>query len=828
MNLLPIENSLPRLAAEFGLSRRVILSAPPGAGKTTRVPLALLDAGWIAGKKILMLEPRRLAARRAASYMAAQLGERAGETVGYRIRGEAVAGKNTRIEVVTEGILTRLLHSSPDLPGVGLVIFDEFHERSMHADLGLAMTLDVQDHLREDLRVLVMSATLDGVSLARVMGEVPVIESEGRSHPVETRYLPFRYRGGVEGEAARIIRRALGETEGDLLVFLPGIREIRRTEMILQEGGLPGDVVACTLYGDADPESQRVALDPAPPGKRKILLSTSIAESSLTIDGVRVVVDSGLSRVPRFDPGRGMTGLETVPVSVASADQRRGRAGRLGPGICYRLWTEEQHRNLPAWSTPEILSADLAPLALDVARWGGGDGLRFIDPPPASHMAQARSVLTLLGAIDGRGALTVHGKAMSDLPIHPRLAHMILRGEELSLGALSCELGALLEERDILPGSAGGDVDIASRVRALRTGGGVGHAIRARVQAESQRLRTIAGAGVGRTDLSRLGLLVALAYPERVARRRGETPGRYQMVNGAGAVLPEGSVMGREEFIAVADVDGIGTEVRIFRAAHVAREDLTAEFGGSIVDEEQVFWDRPLEAVVARHVRRLGALTLEERASPPRGDSAREAMLEGLRLMGLSALPWGKGSESVRSRSEWLRTRALASVDWPDLSDSHLLETLPDWLGPFLDGVTRRSHLANLDMSSILRVLFTADQWNDLARLAPESITVPTGSKIRLDYAAGEIPVLSVRLQEMFGQTDTPVIAGGRVGVLIHLLSPAGRPLAVTRDLGSFWSNAYRDVRSEMRGRYPKHIWPEDPLAAKPTRKTTKAPRRKP
>ncbi len=403
---------------------------------------------------------------------------------------------------------------------------------------------------------------------------------------------------------------------------------------------------------------------------------------------------------------------------------------------------------------------------------------------------------------------------------------MILRGGELSLGALSCELGALIEERDILSGTARGDVDIASRVRALRAGGGIGHAIRARVQAEARRLRTIAGVEGGRTDLSRLGLLVALAYPERVARRRGESPGKFQMVNGAGAILPEGSVMGREEFIAVADVDGIGTEVRIFRAAHVTREDLTGEFGGTIVDEEQVFWDRPLEAVVSRHVRRLGAITLEEQASPARGDSAREAMLDGVRLMGLGALPWERGSESVRTRSEWLRTHALVSGEWPDLSDSHLLDTLPGWLGPFLGGVTRRSHLANLDMGSILRVFFTAGQWNDLAHLAPETITVPTGSKARLDYASGDIPVLSVRLQEMFGQTDTPLIAGGRVGVLIHLLSPAGRPLAVTRDLGSFWSNAYREVRSEMRGRYPKHVWPEDPLGAKPTRKTTKPPHR--
>ena len=824
MDLLPIEESLPRILAELEGSRRVILSAPPGAGKTTRVPLALLNAAWMAGKKLLMLEPRRLAARRAASYMAAQLGEKPGETVGYRIRGEAVAGRNTRIEVVTEGILTRLLQSAPDLPGTALVIFDEFHERSIHADLGLALALDVQDHLRDDLRILVMSATLDGVSLARVLGDVPVVESGGRSHPVETRYLSFPHRGSIERETVRIIRRALGETEGDILAFLPGVREIRRTGMMLDEGGLPDDVVAYTLFGDADPETQRAALAPVPPGKRKVLLSTSIAETSLTIDGVRVVVDSGLSRVPRFDPGRGMAGLETIPVSVSSADQRRGRAGRQAPGICYRLWTEEQQRGLAHFSTPEILVADIAPLALDIARWGGGDGLRFIDPPPAAHLSQARATLQLLGAIDSRGALTSHGKAMADLPIHPRLAHMILRGRDMSLGSLSCDLGALLEERDILQGPVRNDVDLASRVQALRTGAGVGRALRDRVQAESRRLQKLAGAGGGRDDLSRLGLLVAFAYPERVARRRGESPGRYRMVNGAGAVLPEGSLLGREEFLAVADVDGIGTEVRVFLAAPLEKEDLLDAFRESVVEEEQVFWNQADESVVARQVRRLGAVTVGERAVVPRGDTVREAMVEGIRLMGLGALPWGK--ESVRSRSEWLRRSGLVPADWPDLSDANLLATLSGWLGPFLDGVARKSHLGKLNMESVLRGLFTVRQWNDLARLAPETITVPTGSKIRLDYTAGDLPVLLVRLQEMFGQTDTPVIAGGRVRVLIHLLSPAGRALAVTQDLGSFWSNAYRDVRKEMRGRYPKHIWPEDPLDAKPTRRTKKSARR--
>ena len=826
MDPLPIDDSLPCLLAELGRARRVILSAPPGAGKTTRVPLALLEAPWMAGKKLLMLEPRRLAARRAASYMAAQLGESVGETVGFRIRGEAVSGRNTRIEVVTEGILTRLLHSGPDLPGVALVIFDEFHERSIHADLGLALALDVQDHLREDLRLLVMSATLDGVSLARVLGDVPVVVSAGGSHPVETRYLSYPWKGSVEREAVRVIRRALGETTGDLLVFLPGVREIRRAEMMLQEGELPGGAVAYTLFGDADPQSQSDALGPPPQGKRKILLSTSIAETSLTIDGIRVVVDSGLSRVPRFDPRRGMTGLVTVPASIASADQRRGRAGRQAPGACYRLWTEEQHRSLPAFSSPEILEADLAPLALDIARWGGGDGLRFIDPPPPSHLSQARSILKSLGALDSRGALTSHGSAMADLPVHPRLAHMILRGKDLSLGSLSCDLGALLEERDILRGAAGRDVDIASRVQALHEPAGAGHAVRARLQAESRRLRRLLGEGAaGRgEDLSRLGLLVAFAYPERVARRRGESPGRYLMVNGAGAVLPEGSVLGREEFLAVADVDGIATEVRVFLAAPLEREELVEAFRESILEQEEVFWNQEDEAVTARQVRRLGAITVEERVVVPRGETVREAMMEGIRLMGLEVLPWGK--ESVRSRSEWLRLRGLAPSDWPDLSDATLLATLRTWIGPFLGGMARRSHLQNLDMVSILRSLFAPRQWNDLARLAPETITVPTGSRVRLDYAAGEIPVLSVRLQEMFGQTDTPRIAGGRAGVLIHLLSPAGRPLAVTQDLRSFWSNAYQDVRKEMRGRYPRHIWPEDPLGAKPTKKTRRSARR--
>ena len=816
---LPIDESLPRLIAALESAHAVILSAPPGAGKTTRVPPALLAAPWTEGKRVLMLEPRRLAARRAAAYMASQIGERVGETVGYRIRGDAVVGPRTRIEVVTEGILTRLLHASPDLPHVGVVVFDEFHERSIHADLGLALALDVQDHLRDDLRLLVMSATLDGVSLRSALGEAPVIESAGRAFAVETVYLQSPYAGSVERETARVVRRALDETTGDILVFLPGIREIRLVDRILADDRLPDGVAVRMLYGEADPETQRLALEPG--AERRVILATSIAETSLTIDGVRVVVDSGLARVPRFDPRRGMTGLDTVAVSVASADQRRGRAGRQAAGVCYRLWTEDRQESLPRFGTPEILSADLSPLALDLARWGGGDGLRFIDPPPPAHLAQARALLTQLGAIGDRGKITPLGTAMSDLPVHPRLAHMIIRGRDMSRGPLACDIAALLEERDILRGPAK-DIDITSRVEALQSGKGADRDLVHRVRAESLRLQKAAGTGRGSGDLSATGLLVALAYPERIGRRREGAAGRYLMAGGTGAVIPEWSPLAKEEFIAVADVDGIGTEARVFLAAPLNAREIERGFADMIAAEEGVFWDPPAEAVVARRVRRLGAVIIDEKSIHPEGEVVRNAMLEGVRQMGLGALPWDKAAVSLRSRSEWLRLHGHVPADWPDLSDGRLLASLPDWLGPFFGNATRRTHLANLDMAAIMRAMFTHRQWTDLAALAPETLTLPTGSHIRLDYASGDTPVLSVRLQEMFGQTDSPAIAGGRVNVLIHLLSPAGRPLAVTQDLRSFWSNAYREVRKEMRGRYPKHVWPEDPLHAAPTRRTTR------
>ena len=826
MNPLPIDPILPEVREALRSSRNVILSAAPGAGKTTRVPLALLEADWLRGRKLIMLEPRRLAAQRAARYMASLLGEDVGETVGYRIRGDSRVTRSTRIEVVTEGVLTRILHHQPELPGVGVIIFDEFHERSIHADTGLAFALDVQTHLREDLKILVMSATLDGIAVARVLHNPSVLEIEGRAYAVATRYVQFASDGPVEARVAEVIRRAVQEESGDVLVFLPGQREIRRVEVLLTDGPLPEGVRVHTLYGEAGPEKQEAALAPAPKGQRKVILSTSIAETSLTIDGVRVVVDSGLARSARFDVRRGMSGLVTIPVSRAVADQRRGRAGRQGPGACYRLWTEEQHASLAPYPLPEILVTDLAPLALDLARWGApqGEGLRFIDPPPAPHLARARQLLQSLDALDEQGRLTQHGRSMAELPVHPRLAHMIIRSEECGAGALACDVAALLEDRDLLRTKGNLDIDLAARWHALHSGNGADRFVRDRVRGEARRLRE--AVGIGRSDAGeeKLGTVLALAYPERVARRRGSGTGRYQMVSGTGALLPDWSLLAREEFLAIADVDGVGTEVRVFLAASLAKKELLELFAGKLIVQDEVSWDQREEAVVARRIRRLGALPIDEQALTPSDEALQTAMAEGVGHMGLASLPWRKGSESFRQRSEWLRLHHAAPADWPDLSDEHLLRTIPEWLGPFLRRISRRAQLQQLNLEEVLRSRFSIPQARALDRLAPESFTAPTGSKIRLDYS-GPQPVLAVRLQEMFGQTETPTVAEGRAGVLIHLLSPAGRPVAVTQDLSSFWKNVYPEVRKEMRGRYPKHHWPEDPLKAEPTRRVKRSRR---
>jgi ATP-dependent helicase HrpB len=818
---LPIEAVLPELHAAFAASLNVILSAPPGAGKTTRVPLALLEGQWLAGKKILMLEPRRLAARRSADYMASLLRERVGATVGYRIRGESRVAPRTRIEVITEGVLSRFLQEDPALSETGLVIFDEFHERSIHADLGLALTLDAQTHLRPDLRILVMSATLDGLSLSRILTNASVVEGEGRSYLVETRYLPFRSDRPLETRVAESVQRALREEEGDILVFLPGQREIRKTESKILEGPLFDEPVIRLLYGDAGYEHQRQALESDPAGRRKVILSTSIAETSLTIDGVRIVIDAGLSRSATFDPRRGMSGLVTTPVSRASADQRRGRAGRQNAGICYRLWTEEEHENLPAFPTPEILSADLASLALNLALWGTpkGEGLHFLDPPPPPHLSRARDLLQQLGALNNKEQLTDHGRAMAKLPAHPRLAHMMIRGREMGCGGIACDVAALLEERDLLIGGRSSDIDLHTRWAALHEGRGADPAIRGRVSSQAQRFRDQLGVKAGtKAQAERyLGLLLAHAYPERVARQREKHSIRYQMASGTGATLPAGSLLAREQFLAVGEVDGTGTEVRIFLAAPVGQDDLVDAFSAAIAVEDEVVWDKRSQAVVARQVRRLGALILKEQPIGPRGDEIVACMLEGIIEMGLASLPWDEMSEGLRQRSEWLRKSGCAPSEWPELSDQVLLSTLHQWMGPFLEGVTRREQLARVDLTQALRLFFTRNQIRDLDRLAPSHLRVPGGSMIRIDYSADPKPVLPVRLQEMFGETDTPHIAGGKVPLVVQLLSPARRPLAVTQDLRSFWANSYPRLRKQMQARYPRHHWPQDPLEAAPT-----------
>jgi ATP-dependent helicase HrpB len=821
---LPIDKVLPDLRGAFKAHRNIVLSADPGAGKTTRVPLALLDESWLDGKRMVMLEPRRLAAQRAAAYIAQLLGERVGETIGYRIRGDSKVGKQTRIEIVTEGILTRMLQDDAALPGVGLVIFDEFHERSIHADLGLALTLDVQENLRNDLRILVMSATLDGLAVAALLGDTSVIKSEGRMFPVTTRYLDRRHDGSVEPLVAGTIVRALQEEPGNILVFLPGQREIRRVDSLLSNHELPPGVTVHMLFGDAPPEKQQVALAPTTAERRKVILSTSVAETSITIDGIRVVIDSGLARSARFDPRRGMSGLVTMPVSQASADQRRGRAGRQQSGVCFRLWTEKQHTQLPRFAQPEIMVADLSPLALELSRWGNpdGKGLRFLSQPPEAHLSQAHDLLNRLGALDEQHCLTEHGRAMSGLAVHPRLSHMLLRGRQLGLGALACDVAALLEERDLLR-DGGNDIDLYSRWHVLWEGGGGDGFARERAQAHAARLRQILGVGEEKMREEKLGILLALTYPERVAKRRDSRGERYQLSGGTGAVLPKGSLLAREQYLAVGDVDGAGSEVRMFLAASLSERDIEEVFADQLTTTDEVHWDVGQESVVARRVTRFGSIELAERSLEPSKESLRMAVLDGIRTIGLDALPWSKDATSVRARSEWLQKQGLVGADWPDLSDQHLGQSLDDWLGPFLEGVMRRSQLEKLDLGKIIRTLFTFRQLRELDRLTPTHVTVATGSRIPLDYASGGQPVLAVRLQEMFGETETPTVAGGKVKVLLHLLSPAHRPIAVTQDLPSFWKNAYIEVRKDMRGQYPKHEWPENPLQAKPTRRTKRS-----
>jgi len=827
---LPVAEALPELIAALSTRGVAVLEAPPGAGKTTLVPLALLDAAWLKEKKLLMLEPRRLATRAAARRMASLLGESAGDAVGFRTRLETRVGPKTRIEVLTEGILPRMIEDDPALDGVGGLIFDEFHERSLEADLGLALALETRRHLRPDLRLLVMSATLDGGTVASLLGDAPVIKSEGKMFPIEVRNLDRPTPERFEAAAAAAVRRALADDSGSVLVFLPGGAEIRRVARLLEDGELPGGVTIAPLYGDLPPAAQDEAIKPAPAGRRKVVLATSIAETSLTIEGIRVVIDGGLMRAPRFDPASGMTRLVTLRVSQASAKQRSGRAGRLEPGVAYRLWPAREDMQLAPFNAPEMLQADLAPLALALAQWGAADprDLAFLDPPPEAAYAEAQNLLRELGALDANGKITAHGKAMAALGLHPRLAHMVLRGKERGDGALACAIAALLMERDVLRASpAARDADFRLRVELMGERGAATHLPPGmaldrggleRARDAARQLRQRLRIGNDKFDAGETGRLLALAYPDRVAQKRPGTAGQFLLANGKGAELPAGDPLASAEFLAVADLDGAQRNARIFLAAKLTRDEIEDDFVDLIAARDAIVWDARAEAVLARRRATLGALVLEDKPLA-KADPAQvaAAMAEGIRALGIGALPWNKEAENLRARVAFLRR--LDGEAWPDWSDGALITSLDDWLAPYLSGVTRRAQLAGLDLAEILATRLPYEQRRALDRLAPTHVTAPSGSRIAVDYT-GATPVLAVKLQEMFGARQSPAVADGRVKLLIHLLSPAGRPLAVTQDLAGFWRNAYPQVRGEMRGRYPRHPWPDDPLAAAPTKRT--------
>lgn len=815
---LPVAEAIPALKSALAGGRAAVLEAPPGAGKTTLVPLALLDEPWAGSKSILMLEPRRIAARAAAHRMAEMRGEQPGATVGYRVRHESRVGPATRIEVLTEALLTRRLQHDPELKGVALVIFDEFHERSLDADLALALALECQSALSPDLRLLVMSATLDGDRVAKLLGGAPVIRSSGKLFPVETIYAPHGETRDTGAAVATAIRRALRETTGGVLAFLPGEAEIRSAERALADLG-SGHLVL-PLYGNLAFEAQKAAIAPPPPGLRRIVLATSIAETSLTIPDIRVVVDSGLARGPRFDPASGMTRLVTTRLALSSADQRRGRAGRIAHGYCYRLWSEESHRALPAFSPPEIVVADLAPFALDLAAWGASDPAAYalLDPPPAATYAQALELLRDLDALDAANRITPHGRAMNALGLHPRLAHMILRAKETDDGPTATALAGLLSERDILrPDRDRPDADLRARLHAFERGDTrADRGALARARENAKQWSRQASIPRGEFDDSRTGPLLALAYPDRIAQRRGPR-GSFRLANGRGALLPIEDALAGEDFLAIGSIDQGGDNARIFLAAPLARADLESLFKARIETRDEVVWDARQQAVAARRITRLGALMLDERkdaaASP---EAIRAAMLDGIRQSGLAILPWTDDLRQVQARATLLRKLDGDASDLADLSDAALLETLDDWLSPFLDGVTRASHLQRLDLRAALTARLGWQATRRLDAEAPTHLTVPTGNTLTLDYMSGE-PVLAVRLQEMFGEARSPTIARGRIPVTLHLLSPARRPVQVTKDLAGFWARAYADVKKDLKGRYPKHRWPDDPLAAQPT-----------
>ena len=803
--IFPVDAIIPALKAALTARPSAILVAEPGAGKTTRVPLALLDEAWVLGKKIVMLEPRRLAARAAATRMAQTLGEDVGQSVGYVVRNERKISKATRIEVVTEGLLTRRLQNDAEMLDTALVIFDEFHERSLDGDLALALCLDVQRGLRPDLKILVMSATLDVAALKAQLSEAAEIQSQGRMFPVETRYLDKATRQTIVQDSTRAALRAARDVKGSILVFLPGESEIRRVAAELEKEALPHTSIR-PLYGAMPLAEQDQAIKASLVGTRKIVLATTIAETSLTIDGIEAVVDTGLKRAPRFDPASGMTSLETVRVSAASAEQRKGRAGRLAPGVCYRLWPEEEMRALAPHDEPEIRIADLSSLVLELAAWGVStrDGLPFVEAPPAGAFAQAQELLRKLEALDSENKITAHGKAMARLPLHPRLAHMVITAKTLGTGMRSAEIAALLSERDGLPRDA--PLDVEQRLLFVR-----GPA-KDRMRQTQKQIISLAQLDDDKAELG-AGVMLGLAYPDRLAQRRGGH-GRFRMASGAGGIVAEHDALAKKDFIAIGLLDGGGADARVQLAAEISVPEIEKYFTHLIAISSDVFWDGKANAVSAATTKTLGALVLDEKSLvdvPP--DEIATAMLQGVTRLGLSALPWNDAATMIRARIMFL-CRVMPDAGFPDLGDEALHASLGDWLLPYLSGISRKSQLERLDMLAIMRSLVPRELLSRLEKLAPSRMEVPGGGHYQIDYIVEGDPILRVRLQEMFGMHSAPQIADGRARLKIELLSPAGRPVAVTQSLETFWVNAYPDVRKDLRGRYPKHFWPEDPLTA--------------
>jgi ATP-dependent helicase HrpB len=815
---LPIDAVLDDLARTLAGHNVAVLVAPPGAGKTTRVPLALLDEPWLKNRKIIVLEPRRIAARASAERMAKTIGERAGETVGYRVRFGSKVSRATRIEVVTEGIFSRQILDDPELTGVAAVLFDEFHERSLDADLGLALARDAQTGLREDLRLLVMSATLDGARVAKLLGDAPVISSEGRAFPVETRYLGRKPDAPLERQMADAIATALRADPGSVLAFLPGAAEIRRTQNFLSEHVHDAAIEIVPLFGALDAAVQDRAIAPPPKGHRKVVLATSIAETSLTIEGVRIVVDSGMARVPRYEPDIALTRLETVRASRAAVDQRRGRAGRTEPGVCYRLWDEPQTASLAPYTQPEILSADLSSLVLDLAQWGVSDPatLAFLDPPPAPALKEARSLLGELGALEADGRITAEGKSLRALALPPRLARMIVDSHRLGSGEAAAAIAAVLTER----GLGGDSVDLDVRLDQFRRDRSPrASSARALAQRWASQVAASSHSPQGEGELS-TGLMLALAFPDRVARNRGN--GSFVLANGRGAAVEQTSALARAPYIAVAELTGTAANGRILLAAPITQTEIEQHFADQIESADEISFDRGTMALRARRRKTLQAITLSEAplSLQPSAETAR-VLADGLIAAGLDKLPWSKPAKQWRDRVMFLRKAEGDALQhsWPDLSDAALAAQREAWLVPALFDKTALKEFSSGELSDALMALLPRELRARLEREAPTHFEAPTGTQLAIDYEAEQGPTIAVRLQELFGLNSHPSIAKGAVPLVLELLSPAHRPVQVTRDLPGFWRGSYAAVRSDLRGRYPRHPWPEDPASAMPTRR---------